>query len=412
MTNLSEVSAFFAKLSRGAACQVMSRDLYRLCKALPLDRHVSVLAGGFGFYVMNALTMYMVYATAFILALLNLGGLLPYYTGSNAVSLTSLAMWMPLLVSTALMVPDTLLVWHEKGVRVGLAYLYGKVITLAPLYYLFIAQTRAFHFTNTMRWGGAAYYVPNRAVSVSHVPFHEIWVAYARSHFYPAAELLMLLVLAASFEAPSDLFNMVWMLWIIGIGLLYVPFLYNPHSLHLPSLCRDWKRWREWMASPSRDPSEDSSWASWWELTTPSPAAYTGSSLCGQVLMGVVYGYISFATLKWSNTSNGGAPDMYSPRSLWQLSLGVGAVAPSCVLATFDTIARPSLAAIRPILNLLLPLCAIGWFMAVTQSVTIVSFEVTQGSWAGYLAASLYAVRGPPPYAPWWPRVPRQGSRG
>ncbi|KAL3922672.1 MAG: hypothetical protein SGPRY_004475, partial [Prymnesium sp.] len=38
MTNLGEISAFFAKLSQGAACQVMSRDLYRLMKALPLDQ--------------------------------------------------------------------------------------------------------------------------------------------------------------------------------------------------------------------------------------------------------------------------------------------------------------------------------------------------------------------------------------
>ena len=40
MTNLGEISAFFAKLSQGAACQLMSRDLYRLVKALPLDRQV------------------------------------------------------------------------------------------------------------------------------------------------------------------------------------------------------------------------------------------------------------------------------------------------------------------------------------------------------------------------------------
>ena len=43
MTNLGEISAFFAKLSQGAACQLMSRDLYRLVKALPLDRQVTAL---------------------------------------------------------------------------------------------------------------------------------------------------------------------------------------------------------------------------------------------------------------------------------------------------------------------------------------------------------------------------------
>lgn len=99
MTNLGEISAFFAKLSQGAACQVMSRDLYRLVKALPLDRQVrllqagparrqpskaslsvttaplqlSLVSGGFSFYVVTWLTMAIVFATAFLLVLLNLG---------------------------------------------------------------------------------------------------------------------------------------------------------------------------------------------------------------------------------------------------------------------------------------------------------------------------------------------------
>ena len=60
MTNLAEISAFFAKLSQGAACQLMSRDLYRLIKCLSVERQLSLLFGGFGFYVVNCLTMYLV----------------------------------------------------------------------------------------------------------------------------------------------------------------------------------------------------------------------------------------------------------------------------------------------------------------------------------------------------------------
>lgn len=140
------------------------------------------------------------------------GGLLEYFIGSTT-SLTSLTMWMPLLVSIGLMIPDTMLIMRERGVRVGLFYLYGKIVTLAPMYYLFIAQTRAYHFARTMAWGGADYYVTKRAVSVSHVPVHELFMTYAHSHFYPAAELLVLLAVASGFNAPSDLINSVWMLW-------------------------------------------------------------------------------------------------------------------------------------------------------------------------------------------------------
>jgi hypothetical protein len=81
------------------------------------------------------------------------------------------------------MIPDALMVWHERGARLGLHYLYGKLITLAPLYYIFIAQTRAYHFANTMRWGSASYYVTRRAVSITHAPLHELFMSYARSHW-------------------------------------------------------------------------------------------------------------------------------------------------------------------------------------------------------------------------------------
>ena len=78
--------------------------------------------------------------------------------------------------------------------------------------------------------------VANRAVSVTHVPIHELFMAYARSHFYPAAELLLVLIVATNFDAPSDMYNVTWMLWAIGAALLAVPFLYNPNTLHLLSL--------------------------------------------------------------------------------------------------------------------------------------------------------------------------------
>ena len=53
MTNLSEVNGFFAKLSQGAACQLMSRDLYRLptARCRPAARSRSFSWFGFCFCV-------------------------------------------------------------------------------------------------------------------------------------------------------------------------------------------------------------------------------------------------------------------------------------------------------------------------------------------------------------------------
>ena len=42
MTNLGEIHGFFAKLSQGAAGQLMSRDVYRITRLLPTERLVAV----------------------------------------------------------------------------------------------------------------------------------------------------------------------------------------------------------------------------------------------------------------------------------------------------------------------------------------------------------------------------------
>ena len=394
MTNLSEISAFFAKLSQGAACQLMSRDLYRLAKALPLERQLSLLHGGFGFYIVNCLTMYLVQATAFLLAVLNVSGLLPYFQTGSAVALTSINLWMPLLVALVLLLPDAVMVWHERGTRLGLHYLYGKVVTLAPLYYIFIAQTRAYHFANTMRWGSADYYVTKRAVSITHVSLHELFMAYARSHFYPAVELLVVLVVAISFSAPSDMYNDTWMLWFIALALLYVPFLYNPNALQMAALRTDLTQLRQWLSKDGIDGNASMSWRAWWEGSTPAGSAHGTATIVGQAFMASVYAYLAGGVLLYSNTElDGSVAAAFNRVSLWQLSLGGAIVVPAMVLAAFDQSASTRMRALRPLLMVSLLVGAVSWFVGVTQLVDIVDRERVQSAqWAGAWAKTYYAV--------------------
>ena len=75
----AQVHGFFTKLSMGAAYQLQSRDVYRVCKLLPLERRMSLFLSAFGFYVSNAVTMYSVQMTAFLFALLAVSNLLTTY---------------------------------------------------------------------------------------------------------------------------------------------------------------------------------------------------------------------------------------------------------------------------------------------------------------------------------------------
>ena len=281
-----------------------------------------------------------------------------------------------------------------SGARLGTHYLYGKIITLAPLYYIFISQTRAYHFANTMRWGSADYYVTRRAVSITHTPLHELFMAYGRSHYYPACELLLVLSVALAFNAPSDMYNATWMLWLIALSLLYVPTLYNPNALQLSTLAADVRLLREWLSTGGVGGDPQLTWRAWWEASTPPASAHGTATLLGQVLMATIYAYLAGGLLLFSNTSmDGDVATAFSPNSLWQLSLAASTIVPAATLAAFDSYAGPRTRGLRPALLVGLLVGGVGWFVGVSQSVALVSRErIAAGHWAGAFAPTFYAV--------------------
>ena len=132
---------------------------------------------------------------------LSLTGLLRSFVGMPLSALAPMA-YLPLVFAATMLLPEALLVLADQGPRKAGHYLMGKLWTVAPLYYLFVEQTRAHAFTNTLRWGKADYFVTNRAVSAKHVPFHEIFMSFSRSHFVPAADLLLLLIASYQGDFP------------------------------------------------------------------------------------------------------------------------------------------------------------------------------------------------------------------
>ena len=55
--------------------------------------------------------------------------------------------------------------------------------------------------------------------------------------------LAMLIVATSLFSPPSDVLFFEWFMFVIGFALLFVPFLYNPNTLQLRTLRRDWQLW-------------------------------------------------------------------------------------------------------------------------------------------------------------------------
>ena len=139
----------------------------------------------------------------------------------------------------------------------------------------------------------------------------------------------MSLIVALNFSAPSDMYNATWMLWLIALSLLFVPFLYNPNALQLAALRSDVIQLREWLSTSGVGNDPRVTWRVWWEATTPLPNAHGTATLVGQALMATVYAYLAGGLLVYSNTSlDDGVRGAFRERSLWQLSLSASIVAP------------------------------------------------------------------------------------
>ena len=188
----------------------------------------------------------------------------------------------------------------------------------------------------------------------------------------PVLQLLLVLLVAASFDAPSDMFNATWMLWFIAVALLYVPFLYNPNAMCLSELRADLTLWREWVSPSGVGGDRSKSWRAWWEASTPPAEAHGTATLLGQAFMAAVYVYIAGGILLYANTELDGAlAAAFGARSLWQLTLGGSVVVPAMIVAAFDGSCRGCVRApLRTPMMLTLAVLGVAWFCGVTQSVS------------------------------------------
>lgn len=299
MTNLSEIFYFEVKLAQGAAEQCLSRDVYRLTRALRLTRLMSFYYSGLGFYIHQVLVMRTAMLIGYLLALLTLlkldKAVMP------AESNIGFMATMPLIVTVATVVPAATMILAQRGVRSALSYVFMIATTLAPVYYIFITQARAHFFAHTIRYGGAKYFVCNRAVSTTHVSLHELFAAYARSHFYPACDLAIALAVGRAHTSDLVSYNgTTWMLGFISVCWLCAPFLYNLQAVELPVVLADARALARWLRTPAqpeltggRPARPDESWEAWWVQTYHSPTQAGWEAPAFSSLAGLYYVFIA-----------------------------------------------------------------------------------------------------------------------
>ena len=145
--------------------------------------------------------------------------------GTGVLSLTTL---LPLVIAIVTCLPAYALVYWDHGARKSLAFVFGMVITISPVYFIFLAQTKAHAFASAVGGGGAVYVAAKRNASVLHVPFHELYATFAASHFFIAFDVAAMLTVSHIWWMAGNLGNTTWPIWMLVVCFLAAPFFYNP----------------------------------------------------------------------------------------------------------------------------------------------------------------------------------------
>eukprot|EP00746_Dinoflagellata_sp_MGD_P147280 gnl/MRDRNA2_/MRDRNA2_79641_c0_seq1.p1 gnl/MRDRNA2_/MRDRNA2_79641_c0~~gnl/MRDRNA2_/MRDRNA2_79641_c0_seq1.p1 ORF type:complete len:820 (+),score=107.58 gnl/MRDRNA2_/MRDRNA2_79641_c0_seq1:304-2460(+) len=273
------ILSFFAKLSMGTGCQVLSRQSFRLGRALPVFRLLGFFYCHVGYYLNQALLCRCAKSFAVFLA---------YYALSDGESLQGyglaagnlvVSVFGPLfmLFVGAAMLPEVLEVIIEEGIRAAFFNFGMRLISLSPVFFAFQSKMIAHFFEREICFGGAAYIPTGRGLAIAREPFTKLFFAFLPTHFADGAEMLMLIIFGvlAAYGHSADFVRMLgpsaWQFWFcIGLVMfswLFAPFIFNPYQFVRAKIVSDYRDWLAWLKQIPREynalPTANEGWLSW-----------------------------------------------------------------------------------------------------------------------------------------------------
>eukprot|EP00468_Gymnochlora_sp_CCMP2014_P003100 CAMPEP_0167759548 /NCGR_PEP_ID=MMETSP0110_2-20121227/11087_1 /TAXON_ID=629695 /ORGANISM="Gymnochlora sp., Strain CCMP2014" /LENGTH=2075 /DNA_ID=CAMNT_0007645951 /DNA_START=90 /DNA_END=6317 /DNA_ORIENTATION=+ len=257
---LQQLYKFEGKLACGNAMQALTRDMYRLCRALDFLKLMSFFYGGIGFYISTLLAVWGLYAFCYqrvIIAAVNLSmpksfvgiDTVGYWIGTMGVLLT-----LPIICSIAL----------ERGVWKACYKVSYMLISGGPLFFMFHMGTKAHYFARTILSGGAKYRPTGRGFVADHTKFAELFRFYHQSHFSGAIEMVMLLILYGIFDRRvKHYWAVTWCAWVIVLSWLFAPLWLTPMMFEWENVVNDAKDFVQFMARPEGNGSR--CWKTWYK---------------------------------------------------------------------------------------------------------------------------------------------------
>ena len=237
---------FEGKISGGTAVHTLSRDFYRLMSSpLTFFHRVSLFSGAFGYFWSN---MMLAMAVLNLAALHGTAAMLPddtqfliFRDTPSYVPLVNLGFVYLLALAVQYM--------KERGFKPTLSAVLTVVVaiplTLAKL------KTHQYYAHRGLALGLAKYVPTGRSLATKRVGFKQYFERYSISHFAPALDLAVLLLVTARFSALGHGFYVrsTVSLWLVACSWLLAPALYNPFAFTLTGLQADRTEWAAWLHS-------------------------------------------------------------------------------------------------------------------------------------------------------------------
>eukprot|EP00903_Cladosiphon_okamuranus_P007590 g7363.t1 len=258
-TGVSQVTGFTAKISMGNGMQARSREVGRLASQFDLFRLLSFYYSSVGGFMNQVLLMTAVFL--YVYAKLYITFDPTFVDTVDDEVLNAISSQFLFQLGFLLILPIPLLLAVEQGVQRAVSTLVNILLRMAPFFFIFSAGTNAHYVNSAVMTGQAKYQATGRGFVIAHEPFVEMFPLYLLSHFNPAFELLVALLVYASF-VTSGYFLETFSVFLLIIGLLWTPLLFNPNGLDFTYASQDFSGWLEWMNSPVDDPKKG--WLSWY----------------------------------------------------------------------------------------------------------------------------------------------------
>ncbi|KAI9268813.1 1,3-beta-glucan synthase component-domain-containing protein, partial [Sporodiniella umbellata] len=254
---------FTTKIGTGMGEQLLSREYYYMGTHLSLDRFLTFYYAHPGFHINNIMIIFAVQLFVFCMTLVGtMATVLPHCTGSNCFDVHPVYDWLRRCILAIFIVffiaflPLFMQELTEKGTGRSLIRLVKQLVSLSPLFEVFVTQIYANSVVSNLSFGGAQYIATGRGFATSRLPFSVLYSRFAHpSIYFGARTMFMLFFVSLALWIPHVIY-----FWATIMSLVISPFVFNPHQFVLMDFIYDYQEYLGWLSRGNANRYYEHSW--------------------------------------------------------------------------------------------------------------------------------------------------------